>query len=220
MPNNVFHVRLGDADWDDTMSGWRCSALNVPGAKVEDVYVEGTKIDTAKYEVRESEGIIRWAAGNRPTRATASISLSRPLSLGTETDRWRRLAIVLPVIATILSAVISGSATYLASRTSNEHSTTEDTTSTSAPDTTAPHDVVVTFVNKTTDRVDIYWDSGSSGRSNGQLTKTATMESGASWRTNTYTGHRWIARSSNGRELLSYTVNGPLNAIEVNITAN
>jgi hypothetical protein len=89
----AFNVRLGAADWDDTMSGWRCPALNVPGAKIEDVYVEGTRIDRAKYEVLQNLAVIRWAAGDRPTRATASITLTRALSLETETERWKRLAI-------------------------------------------------------------------------------------------------------------------------------
>ena len=113
MSDIAFSVRLAAADWDDTMSGWRCPALSVPGAKVEDMYVEGTRVDRAKYEVLQNYAIIRWAASDRPARATASIILTRALSLGTETDRWRRLAIVLPVIATIIAAVISGGATIL-----------------------------------------------------------------------------------------------------------
>jgi hypothetical protein len=121
MSDIAFNVRLAEADWDDTMSGWRCPALNVPGAKVEDIYVEGTRVDSAKYEVLQNYTIIRWAASDRPSRATASIILTRALSLGTETDHWRRLAIVLPVIATIIAALISGSATYLASRNSETH---------------------------------------------------------------------------------------------------
>jgi hypothetical protein len=214
MPNNIaFNVRLGEADWDDTMSGWRCPALNVPGAKVEDVYVEGARVDRAKYEVLESLGIIRWAAGNRPTRATASITLTRALSLGTETDRWKRLAIVLPVIATIVAAVISGGATYLANPARTKHPIAEDTKSTAPQDMTDPHIMTVTFINHTGEPVVLYWDSG-----NGQPTKTADIDNDASYRATTYTGHRWIARSSNGRELWSYTVHGPLKIAEVYIT--
>jgi hypothetical protein len=109
----AFNIRLAEADWEDTMSGWRCSALNVPGAEVEDVYVEGARVDRAKYEVLPSHSIIRWIPGDRPPRATASIKLTKALSLGTETEKWKRLAIILPVIATVLAAIISGSATYL-----------------------------------------------------------------------------------------------------------
>jgi hypothetical protein len=87
--------------------------LNVPGAEVEDIYVEGTRVDRAKYEVLPNHSIIRWIPGDRPPRATASLKLTKALSLGAETDKWKRLAIILPVIATVLAAVISGSATYL-----------------------------------------------------------------------------------------------------------
>jgi hypothetical protein len=113
MSDIAFNIRLAEADWEDTMSGWRCPALNVPGAEVEDVYVEGARVDRAKYEVLPTHSIIRWIPGNRPPRATASIKLTKTLSLGAETDKWKRLAIILPVIATIVAAIISGSATYL-----------------------------------------------------------------------------------------------------------
>jgi hypothetical protein len=112
MSDIAFNIRLAEADWEDSMSGWRCPALNVPGAEVEDVYVEGARADRAKYEVLPNHSIIRWIPGDRPPRATASIKLTKALSLGTETDKWRRLAIILPVIATVLAAIISGSATY------------------------------------------------------------------------------------------------------------
>ncbi len=44
--------------------------------------------------------------------------------LGTETDRWKRLAIVLPVVATIAAAAISGAATYF-SRAPAAHMATD-----------------------------------------------------------------------------------------------
>jgi hypothetical protein len=203
MPDIAFNVRLAEADWDDTMSGWRCPALNVPGAKVESIYVEGTRVDSAKYEVLQSYAIIRWAAGDRPTRATASIILTSALSLETETDRWRRLAIVLPVIATIIAALISGGATYLAKK---------NPTATVSAATTSTNETTVTFVNKTGALVNLYWDSGS-----GQPTKYPDIENGASYSVHTYGGAHWIARSVTGQELLNYTqwmgISGPLKLI-------
>ncbi len=47
MPNIVFTTRLTEADWDDTLRGWRCPPLAVPGAVVEALYVEGNRIDAA-----------------------------------------------------------------------------------------------------------------------------------------------------------------------------
>jgi hypothetical protein len=35
MANIVFTTRFTEADWDDTLRGWRCSALVVPGAIIK-----------------------------------------------------------------------------------------------------------------------------------------------------------------------------------------
>jgi hypothetical protein len=112
MPQIVFAARLTEADWDETLRGWRCPALAVPGAIVEALYVEGNKADTAKYEVLREHHVIRWTPSDQPQRVTASITLTEELTLGAETDRWKKLAIVLPVVATIASAGITATATY------------------------------------------------------------------------------------------------------------
>ena len=111
IPEIVFTVRLTADDWDDAMHGWRCHVLNVPGAVVDAVYVEGSRIDTARYEVLTQNTFIRWMAPDQPQRAAASIKLTEALSLGKDTERWKRLAIILPVVATIAAAAISGAAT-------------------------------------------------------------------------------------------------------------
>jgi hypothetical protein len=113
MPEIVFTTRLTADDWDEAMHGWRCQVLNVPGAIVEAVYVEGARIDTARYEVLSQNTFIRWMAPDQPQRAAASIKLTEALSLGKDTERWKRLAIILPVIATVAAAAITAAATYL-----------------------------------------------------------------------------------------------------------
>ena len=120
MQEIVFTTRLTVEDWDEAMHGWRCHVLNVPGAIVEAVYVEGSRVDSARYEVLTQHTFIRWIASDQPQRVAASIKLTETLSLGKETERWKRLAIILPVVATIIAAVISGAATYL-SRTPEVH---------------------------------------------------------------------------------------------------
>ena len=112
MPNIVFTTRLTEADWDDTLRGWRCPPLAVPGAVVEALYVEGNRVDSAKFEVLKEHAVIRWTPADQPQRVAASVSLTEDLTLGTETDRWKKLAIVLPVVATIASATIGALATY------------------------------------------------------------------------------------------------------------
>ena len=113
MANIIFSTRLTEADWDDTMRGWRCPPLAVPGAIVEALYVEGNRIDSARYEVLKEQSLIRWTPSDQPQRVAATIRLTEDLTLGTETDRWKKLAIILPVAATIVSAAIAGGTTYL-----------------------------------------------------------------------------------------------------------
>jgi hypothetical protein len=111
MPQIAFAARLTEADWDETLRGWRCPALAVPGAVIDALFVDGNRTDSAKYEVLQDHAIIRWTPTDQPQRVTASVRLTKELTLGTETDRWKKLAIVLPVAATIASAAITAAAT-------------------------------------------------------------------------------------------------------------
>jgi hypothetical protein len=120
MPEIVLTIRLTDEDWDRAMRGWRCPVLSIPGAVVDAVYVEGIRVDSARYEVLAQNTFLRWIASDQPPRIAVSIKLTEALSLGSETERWKRLAVVLPVAATIVAAGISGFATYR-SRTSEVH---------------------------------------------------------------------------------------------------
>lgn len=66
MPEVVFAIRLTNEDWDEVMRGWRCPVLSVPGAIVEAVYVEGNRIDSARYEVLQQNTFLRWIAADHP----------------------------------------------------------------------------------------------------------------------------------------------------------
>jgi hypothetical protein len=106
MPS-VFTVSVSRTDWDAGLGGWRCPALAIPGAKVEAVYDKGKKVDDAWYEVLADLRVLRWAREERPERLTISISLTEELSTQAETSRWKKLAVVLPALATVLSALIT-----------------------------------------------------------------------------------------------------------------
>ena len=112
----AFTTRLTELDWDETLRGWRCPPLAVPGAVVEAIYIEGNRIDSSRYEVLQQHAVVRWVPSEQPPRAVAAIKLTEALTLGAETDRWKKLAIILPVIATILSALIAGGVTVLRDR--------------------------------------------------------------------------------------------------------
>lgn len=109
----MFTTRLTADDWDEAMHGWRCQVLTVPGAVVQALYVEGNQIDCGRYQVLSDLTFIRWMAPDQPERIAASIKLTEALSLGKDTEKWKRLAIILPVAATIIAASLTSAATYL-----------------------------------------------------------------------------------------------------------
>jgi hypothetical protein len=112
LPAVCCRTRLTEADWDDALRGWRCPASAVPGAVVEALYVDGNRVDAAKFEVLPAHGVIRWTPAEQPNRVLASIKLTEDLTLGSETERWKKLAIVLPVAASVVTGALSAAATY------------------------------------------------------------------------------------------------------------
>jgi hypothetical protein len=97
MPSIVFANRLVDSDWDETLRAWRCPALNIPGAVVRDIIVEGVRVDKAQYEVLKEQGMIHWVIFQKPERISVIVQLTEELSPEYEKDRWKKIAIVLPV---------------------------------------------------------------------------------------------------------------------------
>jgi hypothetical protein len=109
----VFTVRLTRDDWDPSMRAWRCPALAIPKAEIADLFVDGRRTDKADYEVIKGPPAVRWIAANPPDLVAVQIRLGEELSLEAETDRWKKLTVVLPVLASIVAALISGTATHL-----------------------------------------------------------------------------------------------------------
>jgi len=106
----AFTVTVGESDWRGDLSGWNCSALAIPGAALEEVYAQDAKVDSACYEALGDLNLIRWRHGTRaPKKAIVTIRLKKELSTQELTLRWRKLAIVLPVLATL----VLGSLTYV-----------------------------------------------------------------------------------------------------------
>jgi|SRR5947209_233152 len=112
----VFTVAVDHEDWDKHLGGWRCSALRIPSAQVDDIFVEGSRIDESLYEVDRKNEVIHWKRRDLPERARFSISLTETLSTQELTLRWKKLAIILPFISAILVALIAGSFVYFPSR--------------------------------------------------------------------------------------------------------
>ena len=125
----AFTVTVDDRDWDLNMGGWRCPALEIPGSQVDALYVSGARVDSAWYEVLREHSLIRWIRQDRPAQAVVSIALTEELSTQELTSKWKKLAIVLPVVSSILVALIGG-AFALWKPTPTDTSNTSNNTST------------------------------------------------------------------------------------------
>jgi hypothetical protein len=103
----AFTVALTDKDRDGKLGGWRCSALKIPGARVVDVLFDGLTADTRSYVIDYELGIIRWVRPKPPARATVVIRLTEELSTKELTLRWKKLAVIIPLITAVLAGFIS-----------------------------------------------------------------------------------------------------------------
>lgn len=103
----VFTISVSRLDWDAGFGGWRCSALKIPGARLEEIYVAGTRVDDGSYVARPEIAMVRWPHPPPPKQAILSIRLTEELSPKRLTLRWQKLAIILPLIAALLVAYIT-----------------------------------------------------------------------------------------------------------------
>lgn len=107
----TYTARLTQADYEESVGGWRCPVLMLPGVKVRALYVNSRQVDESSYAIKA--GHIRYS-GDRPAEATALIELGGALA---ESQRWKLLAIVLPVVGSIAAALIAAtSAIYVERR--------------------------------------------------------------------------------------------------------
>ena len=109
----TFGITLTQRDWDMELGGWRCPTLKIPGAIVECVFVSGNRVDKSWYEVNYELDIVRWVHTETPEQATFLIKLTEELSTRELTLRWKKLAIILPALASIIVAVMVAMFSYL-----------------------------------------------------------------------------------------------------------
>lgn len=138
----AFTVNVDDRDWDPNIGGWRCPALEIPGSQVDDLYVSGARVDSGWYEVLREHSLIRWVRPERPAQAVVSIKLTQELSTQELTSKWKQLAIVLPVVSSILVAVIGGVFGLLKpSPNTNSNATTNTSTARSSGPRVIPQEL-------------------------------------------------------------------------------
>ncbi len=100
----TFKLRLTKKEWDDQLRGWSCSALKIPGADVTEIFSEGERVNKDLYQIDLNNEIIRWPLGEPPETITVIITLTRNLTTQEVTARWKKAAIVLPVLTALLVA--------------------------------------------------------------------------------------------------------------------
>jgi hypothetical protein len=119
MTDIVFTARLNAADWDSEKQAWRCPALDIPSATIREVFVSGERADKPWYEILSGPAMVRWVLPNLPPQIAVVISLSETLSLSSETGWWKKFAIIVPIIASLGAATITGFVTYSTSAKTN-----------------------------------------------------------------------------------------------------
>ncbi|MGY4198947.1 hypothetical protein [Bradyrhizobium sp. USDA 4520] len=102
-----FTITLSNDDWDRSKGGWRCPALQIPAVQVKNVYVDGTAVDEKLYDVNTALLLIRWSQPTHPRQAAVHLQVDKVLSTEELTQRWKKLAIVLPVLGSIAAALIT-----------------------------------------------------------------------------------------------------------------
>jgi hypothetical protein len=107
-----FNVTVTTDDWDSALSAWRCSAVCIPGAKVDKLFASGNLIDPAWYQADDKLGVIYWVRGGEPPAAAkAVLKLTKELSEKDLSPGWRKVSILVPIIAAALGT--GGILTYI-----------------------------------------------------------------------------------------------------------
>lgn len=101
-----FTTTLAQKDWDQGIGGWRCPALKIPSATVDAIYIDGVERNLKHIKVIDDLNIVKWLESGQPDQAVLSIRIAENLSFESLTRKWKKLAIILPVVATVFAAIL------------------------------------------------------------------------------------------------------------------
>lgn len=89
--NISFTVKFTQSDFEETWKGWRCSAIKIPGATIQNIYSKGKVLSPDDYEINQGLEGIRWKRNtSHPQEITVLIKLTKNLSTQEDTDKWRK----------------------------------------------------------------------------------------------------------------------------------
>jgi hypothetical protein len=117
MTEMVFTVRLTRDDWERDLRAWRCAAVDLPGAFIKEARSpDGLSLGTDLFEIAKGPARVSWRGADPPAQIALGIGLSEELSPASEEQRWKKIAVIAPII----SALIGGAATYFSRAPSHE----------------------------------------------------------------------------------------------------
>lgn len=111
----AFRIRLGNAEWDLDIRGWRCAALAIPSAEVGELTINSTPQHPNLFEVNKNERTVRWKGSQIPedSRVSVEIKLDKKLALEEQVGKWKNYALILGPMAVVIAALITGAGTYI-----------------------------------------------------------------------------------------------------------
>jgi hypothetical protein len=139
-----FPIRLRVEEWDSSTLSWRCPALEIPGADIKTVMLNGIRTDKRYCEINEI-GNISITIPNYPVYPETDdvvviIQLTKQLSTQNEVSIWQiisAIAAIMAVVATFFSPI--GAEIYKQTQNHKDYqpSVSPPSTSTTTPPSTS-----------------------------------------------------------------------------------
>jgi hypothetical protein len=106
--STTFQIRVTGKDAIPESQAWRCPVLLVPGAKLEEVFVDGVRVDDRWYTTSRDRQSVEWTRDSKlPANALLTVKLKSELSFKWVTDLFKALTIVLPLLTSLVSVLIA-----------------------------------------------------------------------------------------------------------------
>lgn len=147
----TFTITVFDDDYDSSLGGWRCSALRLPGSTLQELRADGVVQDSSYWRAVPELGLVKWSREVRPMQAVLVLRVADDLAPASQAIRLKRLAIVAPVVATIVTALITAGTTWAVSSSKGYDVTTNDKGGSATAGRGASSDLVVACQRATQD---------------------------------------------------------------------
>ncbi|OQY97853.1 MAG: hypothetical protein B6D35_13285 [Candidatus Brocadia sp. UTAMX2] len=106
-------INLTTQDWDGNLGGWIFSLARVPDSTIEAVYIKGEMVNQDHYKVDYDVGVVRWRGNDkRPSTIALKYTLPDNFASKKQVDKWRKYAVILPFVGTVLGIIATLLVTY------------------------------------------------------------------------------------------------------------